>query len=88
MRSGVRAGATGSSNDSTKFCNVSKKLLLSIQSGQGPKPLRFRFGRPFSSSSPYLVAFELHAESMLVLAVAHAKRQPLYWLARTSQRPG
>jgi hypothetical protein len=37
---------------------------------------------------PYLVAFELHTESVLVLAVAHAKRQPLYWLARTSQRPG
>jgi toxin ParE1/3/4 len=37
---------------------------------------------------PYLVAFELHTDSVLILAVAHAKRQPLYWLARTSQRPG
>ena len=37
---------------------------------------------------PYLVAFELHAERVLVLAVAHAKRQPLYWLARTSRKPG
>jgi len=37
---------------------------------------------------PYLVAFEVHPASVLVLAVAHAKRQPLYWLARTSQRPG
>lgn len=37
---------------------------------------------------PYLVAFELHTEYVLVLAVAHAKRQPLYWLARTSQGPG
>jgi len=37
---------------------------------------------------PYLVAFELHTENVLVLAVAHAKRQPLYWLARTSHRPG
>jgi plasmid stabilization system protein ParE len=37
---------------------------------------------------PYLVAFELHTESVLVLAVAHAKRQPLYWLARTSPKPG
>jgi hypothetical protein len=33
---------------------------------------------------PYLVAFELHAGRVLVLAVAHAKRRPLYWLARTS----
>jgi plasmid stabilization system protein ParE len=37
---------------------------------------------------PYLLAFEVHAESVLVLAVAHAKRQPLYWLARTSRTPG
>lgn len=37
---------------------------------------------------PYLVAFDLHTDSVLILAVAHAKRQPLYWLARTSQRPG
>jgi plasmid stabilization system protein ParE len=37
---------------------------------------------------PYLVAFELHTENVLILAVAHAKRQPLYWLARTSHRPG
>jgi plasmid stabilization system protein ParE len=65
-----------------------EELLLSIQSGQGRKPLQSRSERPFSTSFPYLVAFELHTESVLVLAVAHAKRQPLYWLARTSQKPG
>jgi hypothetical protein len=37
---------------------------------------------------PYLVAFEIHAEHALVLAVAHAKRRPLYWLARTGQGSG
>ena len=36
---------------------------------------------------PYLVAFEIHAADALVLAVAHAKRRPLYWLARASQGP-
>jgi hypothetical protein len=36
---------------------------------------------------PYLIAFERHAERVLVLAVAHAKRLPLYWLARRSQAP-
>ena len=36
---------------------------------------------------PYLIAFEIRAETVLVLAVAHAKRQPLYWLARTGRRP-
>jgi toxin ParE1/3/4 len=34
---------------------------------------------------PYLIAFEIHAESAFVLAVAHAKRRPLYWLARAGQ---
>jgi hypothetical protein len=37
---------------------------------------------------PYLVAFEVHPQHLLVLAVAHAKRRPLYWLARASQRTG
>jgi toxin ParE1/3/4 len=31
---------------------------------------------------PYLIAFEKHEEHLLVLAVAHAKRRPLYWLTR------
>ena len=32
---------------------------------------------------PYVIAFEKHERHCLVLAVAHAKRRPLYWLART-----
>jgi plasmid stabilization system protein ParE len=32
---------------------------------------------------PYVIAFEGHEEHVLVLAVAHAKRRPLYWLTRT-----
>jgi toxin ParE1/3/4 len=31
---------------------------------------------------PYVIAFEKHEEHVLVLAVAHAKRRPLYWLTR------
>ena len=31
---------------------------------------------------PYVVAFEQHQDCVLVLAIAHAKRRPLYWLAR------
>ena len=31
---------------------------------------------------PYLVAFEKHEQHVLILAVAHAKRRPLYWLTR------
>ena len=31
---------------------------------------------------PYAIAFEEHEQHLLVLAVAHAKRRPLYWLTR------
>ncbi len=31
---------------------------------------------------PYVIAFEKHEEHVLILAVAHAKRRPLYWLTR------
>ncbi|MCC6559241.1 MAG: type II toxin-antitoxin system RelE/ParE family toxin [Polyangiaceae bacterium] len=31
---------------------------------------------------PYVIAFEVHSQHVLVLAVAHSKRRPLYWLAR------
>lgn len=33
---------------------------------------------------PYMIAFEKHERHMLILAVAHAKRRPLYWLTRTN----
>jgi toxin ParE1/3/4 len=33
---------------------------------------------------PYLIAFEAHEHHVLVLAVAHAKRRPLYWLSRAT----
>jgi plasmid stabilization system protein ParE len=32
---------------------------------------------------PYVIAFEKHEGHSLVLAIAHAKRRPLYWLSRT-----
>lgn len=31
---------------------------------------------------PYVIAFEEHEQHLLVLAVAHSKRRPLYWLTR------
>jgi hypothetical protein len=31
---------------------------------------------------PYLLAFEVPSAHVLVLAIAHAKRRPLYWLDR------
>jgi toxin ParE1/3/4 len=37
---------------------------------------------------PYLIAFELHPAQVLVLAVAHQKRRPLYWHTRASRTTG
>ncbi len=37
---------------------------------------------------PYALAFEAHVDHVLVLAVAHGKRRPLYWLARATEGPG
>ena len=34
---------------------------------------------------PYVVAFEIHSEHVLVLAVAHGKRRPFYWLERLTE---
>jgi len=31
---------------------------------------------------PYAVAFEVHEQHVAVLAIAHSKRRPLYWLER------
>jgi plasmid stabilization system protein ParE len=36
---------------------------------------------------PYVLAFEENPKHVLVLAVAHGKRRPVYWLARATRRP-
>jgi hypothetical protein len=37
---------------------------------------------------PYFIAYGVDAERALVLAIAHARRRPLYWLSRaTRDRP-
>ena len=35
---------------------------------------------------PYVLAFERWANQVLVLAVAHGRRRPLYWMTRRKQR--
>ena len=42
--------------------------------------------RTAMSRFPYLAACEIHADHVLVLAFAHAKRRPLYWLGRATAR--
>ncbi|WP_438006199.1 type II toxin-antitoxin system RelE/ParE family toxin [Sorangium sp. So ce321] len=48
--------------------------------GTAAAPLSIR--RATVSRFPYVIAFEVHADHVLVLAIPHAKRRPLYWLAR------
>ena len=48
-----------------------------------PTPAR----RAIVNRFPYVVAFEEHPDRIVVLAVAHAKRQPLYWLTRAEPGP-
>ena len=48
--------------------------------GTSAAPLSIR--RAVINRFPYLIAFEVHTEHTLVLAIAHAKRRPLYWLSR------
>jgi plasmid stabilization system protein ParE len=36
---------------------------------------------------PYVIAFEVREQDVFVLAVAHAKRRPLYWVRRAGQVP-
>lgn len=43
------------------------------------RPIR----RALVSRFPYALAFEVRQEGVLILAVAHAKRRPLYWLHRS-----
>jgi toxin ParE1/3/4 len=59
--------------------------LFAVWSGTEVAPIPIR--KAVLEQFPYPVAFEAHSEFVLVLAVAHAKRQPLYWLVRMSQGP-
>jgi len=46
------------------------------------RPIR----RALVEQFPYAVAFEGRGEHLLVLAVTHTKRRPLYWLARSTSQ--
>ena len=48
--------------------------------GTSAAPVHIR--RAVVDRFPYVVAFEMHAEHALVLAITHAKRRPLHWLPR------
>ncbi len=48
--------------------------------GTSATPLPIR--KAVADRFPYVIAFEAHPNHVLVLAIAHAKRRPLYWLSR------
>jgi hypothetical protein len=48
----------------------------------GTRPAGPPISKPTLQRFPYVIAFEKHERHVLVLAVAHAKRRPLYWLTR------
>ena len=50
----------------------------------GTSSTAIRIRRAVLSRFPYAIAFEAEMDTLLVLAIAHAKRRPLYWLARKS----
>ena len=37
------------------------------------------------SKFPFVIAFEMEPDRILVLAIAHGKRRPLYWLTRVAR---
>ena len=45
---------------------------------------RFIIRRAVVDRFSYVISFEERPEFLLMLAVAHAKRRPLYWLRRTA----
>jgi toxin ParE1/3/4 len=46
-----------------------------------------RIRRALVDRFPYAVAFEVREGDVVVLAVAHAKRRPLYWVVRAQRGP-
>ena len=58
---------------------VRKAAFWPGTTGEAPPIRRLKVDR-----FPYAIAFEVHQAFVLVLAVAHSRQRPLYWLSRTS----
>ena len=48
------------------------------------KALAHPIWRATTARFPYAIPFEVHSDHVLVLAVAHVRRRPLYWVRRAS----
>ena len=73
------------------FVNEVSAMLDSIGEGPASFPVwpgtsgeGLSIRRAVVNRFPYVVAFEMHSEHVIVLAITHAKRRPLYWLSRAS----
>ena len=71
-----------------RFLHVLHGTLLNIE--QNPThyphletvPDEVPIRRAIAKKFPYLVIYELRPDEVLILAVAHAKRRPNYWMQR------
>ena len=71
-----------------RFLRVLHGTLLNIE--QNPThyphletvPDEVPIRRAIAKKFPYLVIYELRPDEVLILAVAHAKRRPNYWMRR------
>jgi plasmid stabilization system protein ParE len=50
----------------------------------GTSATRATIQRAVVNRFPYVIAFEIHGDHILVLAIAHTRRRPLYWLVRAT----
>ncbi|XXX82473.1 type II toxin-antitoxin system RelE/ParE family toxin [Sorangium sp. So ce134] len=61
-----------------KIGEVPESFQIWPGTSSSPRSIR----RAVINRFPYVIAFEVHPERTFVLAIAHAKRRPLYWLTR------
>jgi hypothetical protein len=80
--SSIPGSATNLWSKSRQHCDRSKTVpwVSDLARHRGP-PVPIR--RALVERFPYAIAFEAHPDAVFILAVAHAKRRPLYWLHRS-----
>ena len=60
-----------------------EQLPASFPTWPGTEAARTPIRRALLRRFPYAIAFEAHEDHVLVSAIAHVKRRPLYWIARS-----
>jgi hypothetical protein len=81
---GTKVGATAWA---TSSCALGEALYQISEAPASHHPLEFWSGsgdvrRCLLRRFPYMVVFQSRPDEQLVVAIAHVRRQPLYWLER------